>query len=74
MFQNLCRVLVDSNIPNVELRNAIYAKIPEKIFLSVITECEELIRPLEDNSCNYTQVLEASVPFSLIERFVRRSC
>ena len=53
MFQNLCRVLVDSNIPNVELRNAIYAKIPEEVLLSMITECGELIRIQEDNSYEY---------------------
>lgn len=53
LFQDIGRILLDTSIPDSQLRKTIYQRIPERKLRNSIEECEELIRPKSDHSYDY---------------------
>ena len=65
ILHNLVQILLDPNIPDDELRNAIYRFLPKEKLRLTFDECERLAEPLNDNSFK----LIAS-RYSYLRRFV----
>jgi TnpA family transposase len=53
LFQQIGRILLDKTISDFHLRLTIYSKIPEEELRASIEECDQLIRPLDDQSSDY---------------------
>lgn len=52
-FQEIGTILLDPRIPDSQLRNVIYSRIPEEELRSSLQECTKLIRPKDDKCYDY---------------------
>ena len=57
----------DSPIPDPKLRDAIYTVIPEEELREEISECNQLIRPRDDQSIDYF-----AKRYSYVRRFAKK--
>jgi len=67
LFQKIGAIVLDSDIPNPKLRDAIYTVIPEEELRQEISECDQLIRPKDDQSIDYF-----AKRYSYIRRFAQK--
>jgi len=64
LFHELGTTILDEHISDLQLRNVIYQRIPKEKLQAAVDECDELIRPLDDN---YFDFLESR--YSYIRQF-----
>ena len=67
LFQKIGEIVLDSDIPDPRLRDAIYTVIPEEELREEISECNQLIRPKDDQSIDYF-----SKRYSYVRRFAKK--
>ena len=67
LFQKIGSIVLDSDIPDPKLRDAIYTVSPEEELREEISECSQLIRPKDDQSIDYF-----SKRYSYVRRFAKK--
>jgi hypothetical protein len=55
LFRDLGRLVLDATVRDAELRTTIYRRIPPERLHAAVKECEELIRPFDDNAFEFLE-------------------
>ena len=67
LFQKIGELVLDADIPDPQLRDAIYTVIPYEELREEISECNQLIRPKDDQSIDYF-----AKRYSYVRRFAKK--
>jgi len=67
LLKKIGAVILDADIPDPKLRDAIYTVIPEEELREEISECDKLIRPKDDQSIDYF-----AKRYSYVRRFAKK--
>ena len=70
MFSTETAIVVDLNVPDAQVRNAIFDKIPREKLMKALAEAESLVRP-EDFNCFDYLALRYNYLRSFFPRFLR---
>jgi hypothetical protein len=55
LFRELGHVILDEQIEDAKLRSVIYQRIPKEVLQAAVSECDEIIRPIDDSYFDFLE-------------------
>ncbi len=75
-FRQMGRVVLDPDVLDTQVRQAIYQKLPQEQLLAAVEECDKLVRPLDDECFDFLAERYTTIRHfapELLEGFVFRA-